>query len=218
MSPLAWQQHLQEDEMTLADLRRLKQGAFGSSSNSVNSLSSSFGLPAPYSPTMAGQNMPGYFMPRASGGVPMAWQRSSDSNSNYNPSNHSSSPAPTSPVHASMPNGIANSQTLNSPLQPPHASFISDNLSTPKKSSSGLHEMPSTPVTAKKTVSKDTAAAPERQPHQTHSRSGSGADNITYVREEDSMGGKRWVLERRRTSEAGLLELIGREVVEGGRI
>ncbi|KAH0014965.1 hypothetical protein KCU80_g19355, partial [Aureobasidium melanogenum] len=105
MSPLAWQ-HLQEDEMTLADLRRLKQGAFGSSSNSVNSLSSSFGVPAPYSPTMAAQNMPGgYFMPRASGSVPMAWQRSSDSNSNYNPSNHSSSPAPTSPTHTSMPNG-----------------------------------------------------------------------------------------------------------------
>jgi hypothetical protein len=218
MSPLHWQ-HLQEDEMTLADLRRLKQGAFGSSSNSVNSMTSSFGVPAPYSPTMAAPNMPnGYFMPRASGGVPMAMQRSSDSNSNYNPSNHSSSPVPTSPVRASMSNSIANSQTLNSPLQPPHAFFMSDNPSTPKKSSSGLNETPGTPVTAKKAAPKDTAPAPERQPYQTHSRSGSGADNITYVREEDSMGGKRWVLERRRTSEAGLLELIGREVVEGGRI
>ncbi|KAI4728633.1 hypothetical protein E4T49_03624 [Aureobasidium sp. EXF-10728] len=217
MSPLAWQ-HLQEDEMTLADLRRLKQGAFGSSSNSVNSLSSSFGVPAPYSPTMAAQNMPGgYFMPRA-GGVPMAWQRSSDSNSNYNPSNHSSSPVPTSPIHASMPNGMTNSQTLNPPLQPPHSFFVADNVSTPKKSSSGLQELPGTPVTAKKAAAKEAAAAPERQPHQTHSRAGSGADNITYVREEDSSGGKRWVLERRRTSEAGLLELIGREVVEGGRI
>jgi hypothetical protein len=95
---------------------------------------------------------------------------------------------------------------------------MSDNPSTPKKSSSGLNETPGTPVTAKKAAPKDTAPAPERQPYQTHSRSGSGADNITYVREEDSMGGKRWVLERRRTSEAGLLELIGREVVEGGRI
>ncbi|CAD0113548.1 unnamed protein product [Aureobasidium uvarum] len=217
MSPLAWQ-HLQEDEMTLADLRRLKQGAFGSSSNSVNSLSSSFGVPAPYSPTMAAQNMPGgYFMPRA-GGVPMAWQRSSDSNSNYNPSNHSSSPVPTSPIHASLPNGMTNSQAFNPSLQPPHALFVAENVSTPKKSSSGLQELPRTPVTAKKAAAKETAAASERQSRQTHSRSGSGADNITYVREEDSTGGKRWVLERRRTSEAGLLELIGREVVEGGRI
>ncbi|KAG2165842.1 hypothetical protein JADG_005581 [Aureobasidium aubasidani] len=219
MSPLAWQ-HLQEDEMTLADLRRLKQGAFGSSSNSVNSQSSSFGIPAPYSPTTAAQNMPGgYFMPRAGyGGVPMAWQRSSDSNSNYNPSNHSSSPAPTSPVHVSIPTGMNYSQTPHSPLQPAHAFFVPDNVSTPKKSSSTLHELPGTPVTAKKPSAKDVAAASERQPYQTHSRSGSGADNITYVREEDSTGGKRWVLERRRTSEAGLLELIGREVVEGGRI
>ncbi|THW12363.1 hypothetical protein D6D23_10170 [Aureobasidium pullulans] len=219
MSPLAWQ-HLQEDEMTLADLRRLKQGAFGSSSNSVNSQSSSFGIPAPYSPTTAAQNMPGgYFMPRAGyGGVPMAWQRSSDSNSNYNPSNHSSSPAPTSPVHVSIPTGMNYSQTPHSPLQPPHAFFVPDNVSTPKKSSPTLHELSGTPVTAKKPSAKDVAAASERQPYQTHSRSGSGADNITYVREEDSTGGKRWVLERRRTSEAGLLELIGREVVEGGRI
>ncbi|KAI5251091.1 hypothetical protein E4T42_04548 [Aureobasidium subglaciale] len=216
MSPLAWQ-HLQEDEMTLADLRRLKQGAFGSSSNSVNSLSSSFGIPAPYSPTMAAPNMPGgYFMPRAGGGVPMAWSNSS--NSNYNPSNHSSSPVPTSPVHATMANSMANSLTLHSPLQPPHAFFVPDNVSTPKKSSNGVHELPGTPVTAKKAAANDTAAAPERQRHQSHSRSGSGADNITYVREEDSTGGKRWILERRRTSEAGLLELIGREVVEGGRI
>jgi hypothetical protein len=32
------------------------------------------------------------------------------------------------------------------------------------------------------------------------------------------MGGDRWVLERRRTAESGELELIGREIVEGGRI
>ncbi|KAI5203589.1 hypothetical protein E4T39_04109 [Aureobasidium subglaciale] len=216
MSPLAWQ-HLQEDEMTLADLRRLKQGAFGSSSNSVNSLSSSFGIPAPYSPTMAAPNMPGgYFMPRAGGGVPMAWSNSS--NSNYNPSNHSSSPIPTSPVHTTMVSSMTNSHTLHSPLQPPHAFFVPDNVSTPKKSSNGLYELPGTPITAKKATANDTIATPERQQHQSHSRSGSGADNITYVREEDSTGGKRWILERRRTSEAGLLELIGREVVEGGRI
>lgn len=218
MSPLAWQ-HLQEDEMTLADLRRLKQGAFGSSSNSVNSMSSSFGAGAPYSPVMTTQNMPGgYFMPGASfGGVPMAWQRSNDSNSNYNPSNHSSSPVASSPIHMS----VSNSQTMSSPLQPLHAPFVLDNISTPKKSSSSPHEMPETPMTAKKAAANEAAAAVaalERPAYQTHSRPGSGADNITYVREQDSAGAKRWVLERRRTSEAGLLELIGREVVEGGRI
>lgn len=41
---------------------------------------------------------------------------------------------------------------------------------------------------------------------------------MAYVREDDEKGGKRWVLERRRTAETGELELIGRTVVLGGRI
>lgn len=51
-----------------------------------------------------------------------------------------------------------------------------------------------------------------------HSRKGSAADSVTYVREQDESGGDRWVLERRRTADTGELELIGREIVEGGRI
>ncbi|KAL6712212.1 hypothetical protein ACN47E_000089 [Coniothyrium glycines] len=51
-----------------------------------------------------------------------------------------------------------------------------------------------------------------------HSRKGSAADSINYVREHDEAGEGRWVLERRRTAESGELELIGREIVEGGRI
>ncbi|KAF1941301.1 hypothetical protein EJ02DRAFT_377960 [Clathrospora elynae] len=41
---------------------------------------------------------------------------------------------------------------------------------------------------------------------------------VTYVREHDEAGEGRWVLERRRTAESGELELIGRAIVEGGRI
>jgi hypothetical protein len=51
-----------------------------------------------------------------------------------------------------------------------------------------------------------------------HSRKGSSTDSVAYVREHDEMGGDRWVLERRRTAESGELELIGRSIVEGGRI
>lgn len=51
-----------------------------------------------------------------------------------------------------------------------------------------------------------------------HKRMSSGADSVTYVQEKDAAGARRWVLERRRTSEQGFLELIGREIVEGGRI
>jgi hypothetical protein len=51
-----------------------------------------------------------------------------------------------------------------------------------------------------------------------HSRKGSAADSVTYVRDHDEAGEGRWILERRRTAESGELELIGREIVEGGRI
>ncbi|KAF2493163.1 hypothetical protein BU16DRAFT_73023 [Lophium mytilinum] len=51
-----------------------------------------------------------------------------------------------------------------------------------------------------------------------HSRKGSTADSVTYVREQDESGSDRWVLERRRTAETGELELVGRQIVEGGRI
>lgn len=51
-----------------------------------------------------------------------------------------------------------------------------------------------------------------------HSRKTSTADSVAYIKECDELGGERWVLERRRTAESGELELVGREIVEGGRI
>ncbi|KAL5118867.1 hypothetical protein ACEQ8H_003190 [Pleosporales sp. CAS-2024a] len=51
-----------------------------------------------------------------------------------------------------------------------------------------------------------------------HSRKASVADSVAYVRDHDEAGEGRWILERRRTAESGELELIGREIVEGGRI
>lgn len=49
-----------------------------------------------------------------------------------------------------------------------------------------------------------------------HRHKGS-ADSISYTMEEES-GETRWVMERRRLSETGEMEILGREVVEGGRI
>ena len=50
-----------------------------------------------------------------------------------------------------------------------------------------------------------------------HSRNSSGAESVSYVKEMSEDGG-RWVLEKRRTAESGQVEILGREVVEGGRI
>ncbi|KAI9761462.1 MAG: hypothetical protein M4579_000972 [Chaenotheca gracillima] len=53
---------------------------------------------------------------------------------------------------------------------------------------------------------------------QGHSRTGSFADSVSYITEEDEDGSKRWILERRRTTDTGEIEVIGREIVESGRI
>jgi len=58
----------------------------------------------------------------------------------------------------------------------------------------------------------------QRRPAMGHRHKGS-ADSISYTKEEEpESGGTRWVLERRRTAESGEIEILGREVVEGGRI
>ena len=49
-----------------------------------------------------------------------------------------------------------------------------------------------------------------------HSRNSSGAESVSYVKEMSEDGG-RWVLEKRRMVE-GQVEILGREIVEGGRI
>jgi hypothetical protein len=59
---------------------------------------------------------------------------------------------------------------------------------------------------------------PHRRSAIGHRHKGS-ADSISYTKEEEPQsGGTRWVLERRRTGESGEIEILGREVVEGGSI
>ena len=50
-----------------------------------------------------------------------------------------------------------------------------------------------------------------------HSRNSSGAESVSYVWQKDEDGG-RWVVEKRRTGEGGVMEVLGREILEGGRI
>jgi hypothetical protein len=50
-----------------------------------------------------------------------------------------------------------------------------------------------------------------------HKHSGS-TESVSYLKEEDPVVGERWILERRRTGEDGGVEVLGREVVKGGRI
>lgn len=51
-----------------------------------------------------------------------------------------------------------------------------------------------------------------------HSRNSSAAESVSYVKETDEDGAGRWVVEKRRTAEGGQVEILGRQIVEGGRI
>ena len=61
------------------------------------------------------------------------------------------------------------------------------------------------------------SSLPSRRPGRGHHRHNSSADSVSYLKEEES-GEARWVMERRRTAESGHVEILEREVVEGGRI
>ncbi|EME45487.1 hypothetical protein DOTSEDRAFT_33983 [Dothistroma septosporum NZE10] len=188
------------------ELRRLRGQAFGGGggprssdssarSNSNRSSQQSLQALSPSVELKPGPYGSGYF----GGSLPMQYGYSTDSNGSRNSSlPNSAHPTPgmgfhfnDSPQSATSSNGLSLGVDLDA---------------TPRKNSVPLTE----PTTAKKVAANG----------QGHSRSGSGADSVTYVREPDPEhnGKQRWVLERRRTSEQGQLELIGRELVQGGWI
>ncbi|KAI1780694.1 hypothetical protein F4818DRAFT_396501 [Hypoxylon cercidicola] len=56
----------------------------------------------------------------------------------------------------------------------------------------------------------------QKKPGMGHRHRGS-ADSISYTKEEES-GEIRWIMERRRTAESGEIEILGRQIVDRGRI
>ncbi|KAK4554703.1 hypothetical protein LTR86_008205 [Recurvomyces mirabilis] len=238
---------LAEGEVTdFEQLRKLKGNAFGGSNGSLRNdlapigAAGKPGLPplsaiggwnhaaqspvvSARSPTAAAGQGPGYFS--GMGGTPMSFGWSTDSNgSSSGPSSaHPGVLAANANAHAANNGGWGSSQAYgfqDSPMSanPPsslHPAFghgVGDDDVTPRKSTTQTQMMPE-PLTPT-TVRKVSGAALSKG----HGRKGS--DSVTYVREPDPAGNgqPRWVLERRRTSEMGKLELVGREVVQGGWI
>ncbi|KAI1388518.1 uncharacterized protein F4822DRAFT_403022 [Hypoxylon trugodes] len=129
-------------------------------------------------------------------------------------------PSNSNPTSATSPV----SAPVFSPLQPSSACppvFEDEETSPldPKKAEAG-----STSTSASGTLSKPfnesmspTIGAPsQKRPGMGHRHRGS-ADSISYTKEEDS-GETRWIMERRRTAESGEIEILGRQVVDRGRI
>ncbi|KAI5362160.1 hypothetical protein Slin15195_G058120 [Septoria linicola] len=197
---------LMENDITSFDeLRRLRAQAFGGSNRSEKSSSNrssqqSFGMLSPTIDT----NVGGGASHGQYGSSPMQYGYSNGSSGSSNQS--SAKPLP-------MDAGFHFHDSPQSATSSNGNSFALDIDSTPKRNTNSFTE----PVTAKK--------APPRMmsptsPKSSHSRNGSGADSINYVQEPDPEGSgrPRWVLERRRTSEQGQIELVGRELVQGGWI
>jgi hypothetical protein len=194
---------LMEDDITSFDeLRRLRAHAFGGSARSERSTSNrssqqSFpGVTSPVIDTAAGAAIShGYFA------------------SSSPPSTYSNPSAP-HPITTTNPNSFNFHDSPQSATSSNGNPFAMDIDRTPKR-----HTTAAEPVTAKKIPPQPRISSPT-SPHMTHSRNGSGADSVTYaqVPDPDGSGRPRWMLEKRRTSEQGLSELIGREIVQGGWI
>jgi hypothetical protein len=125
--------------------------------------------------------------------------------------------APASPtLITSIPSKLQhNSNSTNtSGLPAPPAALLSSLNSRPMSPTSKLSS-------AVGIVSADSGGDKENvsfvKPRGKHRHSAS-SDSISYMREDDPVVGERWVLERRRTAESGEVEILGREVVSGGRI
>ncbi|KAI7189631.1 hypothetical protein KC363_g4838 [Hortaea werneckii] len=217
---------VEKEALTFDQLRKLRASAFaggegpGSASGSHGSWQSEYGsmkgpgsfqwhhgAQTPHSArSSSSQAVPtGYFA-----SVPMmgsgAYGGSSWRGSNTSQQADSSRPASGS--------GYSPSSARNSGHVAAPAEYAAEMDATPRKP---LPAPVPEPTTAKKVLPKaNTAAGGSSSSQQQHSRQGS--DHVTYVKEQNSNGSPRWILERRRTSEFGQLELVGREVVQGGWI
>ncbi|KAK5174067.1 uncharacterized protein LTR77_001147 [Saxophila tyrrhenica] len=147
-------------------------------------------------------SLQGYFS--GVGGVPMAvgWSQSSEgSQGQLGQSPHSASSS------GHLPFSVAEEGREGVDATPKRASAATSGV--------GSGQEVQSPTTVRKASHSNTLGRAYG-----HSRNSSGADSVTYVQERDpdGSGPPRWVLERRRTSEMGEVEVVGREVVQGGWI
>lgn len=197
-SQLASLMDLPEDEMSLEALRKLRRGAWGGSNGSLQSSNNSQNSGSPLTYLPPGMIVPSLLQAANSNGPIMnasnqnlAGSLNSFSSSNGHLSSADSDP---SPLLESPTITLSTSQPgfyMQQPMGPPPPPPPAENISPVRRSA----------------VIGKSAWAPS------HSRNSSGAESVSY-REE---GGK-WVCEKRRVDATGEMEVLGRSVVEGGRI
>lgn len=222
-----------DDHMTLSALLRLRSRAWGGSQASL--ASSKDGSPrsergeVPNSPWTTSFSGGGASVP--------ATQGQARNNSVYSTVSHSSEPGsgPGSPtLTMAMPLMLGSQSDHYASFQAgfqPSTNIVTEPLT------SELHQLQTSDVAYRDSYdtplsalsrgnshewngSQDTNAPPKtsRRPGKGHQRQKSSTDSISYTMREEDSGETRWVMERRRTGESGRVEILEREVVEGGRI
>jgi hypothetical protein len=200
-----------EENMSLEALLKLRRGAWGGSQASLHS---SNGNGSPMS--AAGEDASPF---QQSPLIQSSSFGHSRQNSGYSIRSDlavsEANSAPASPtLTMSIPSKTQAHSSSTSGLPAPPAALLSSLNSRPMsptpKFSSAVGMVSSESGGDKENT---TFAKPRGKHHHTAS-----SDSISYMKEDDPVGGERWVLERRRTAETGEVEILGREVVSGGRI
>ncbi|KAL8698825.1 MAG: hypothetical protein Q9201_006359 [Fulgogasparrea decipioides] len=235
LAQLADMMHFEDDDMSLSTLMKLRRGAWGGSSASLQSSSS--GSPLNY--------VPGVGFPAA---IPMQHSNSSNSNANLPNSSpltmHSGHNFSSSSYSLNSSNGFASSHEDSSPSpasatvtfstqqqalptqQPPQSAPVlfprqqQLQQTTPILSPPVVNLSQQPQRRSMSPVKRSSIGLPPK-PVSGHSRNNSGAsESVSYMLEPGGEDGRqgRWVLEKRRIDESGVVEVLGREIVEGGRI
>lgn len=211
LAQLADMMHLEEDNMSLSALMKLRRGAWGNASTtSLQSSSGTSGSPLTYLPPMPSNAAAlQYQQMNQSNPVLINTQHLGASTHSLNSSGQSYSADNDSPI-ASEGSQTLTLQNMNIPTQPNPAMNAPFMASSYSNSSDGSPILPSPPVRSRP----QSGLNPQKA--KGHSRNTS-KESVSYVHERDEDGDK-WVLEKRRVGEGGIVEVLGREVVEGGRI
>lgn len=198
LAQLADMMSLEEDDLSLSALMKLRRDAWGGSTTSLPSSHSNgsqlnlLSVMTPGSGTAATN-------PTLSPNIRSSTHSINSSNSfNSTDSDASpSSPTITIPAHT-VPQKDSSSSSESPPIKP--------------------HTLHNTSESNVPSIRPRSAQLAEQA--KGHKRKSSGAETVSYTHEEDggSGGRGRWVVEKRRVSEGGKVELLGREVVEGSRI
>ncbi|KAI4215869.1 MAG: hypothetical protein LQ351_001857 [Letrouitia transgressa] len=235
LAQLADMMHLEDDNnMSLSALMKLRRGAWGGSNGSLQSSSS--GSPLAYVPGVS-------FPAVSSASAPMQHSNSNSSNLNMSPlAANSPHNLASSSYSLNSSNGFASSDGSESSPASATITFASQQAALPTAQSAAPVPVPvpvpvpmpvpvpvlqpnamyMQPQRSDSPVKRSSMGPPPPPPPlqsqykpKGHSRnSSSTSESVSYVMDK----GGEWVLEKRRVSEGGTVEVLGREIVEGGRI